>query len=553
MELLKQEGYNTVGVGKMHFHPITRMAGYDRRIIADQKEAAWLDDDYAKFLKANGRNVNRIYKQQGPDEIPRVYDFPDDERLHIDHYVGQQARQIVENRELKDPWFLWVSFNGPHSPWDPPAQYSAPYKAMKLPECNYRPGELGRKPANHTFERYVYTRAVMDMADHYPQQRAEIFHRMRAAHYGNLTFIDRQVEQLLAAFDKQGGLDDTIVIYSADHGSCLGDHDIVHKGTHLERSAHVPFVVRWPRRFEPRRIEGFSGHVDLLPTILSLVSAPIPKAVEGTDLSPLLFGTRQSVQDQVFIEIRNDTSIVTEDWKLSVNSGPWLPTQWPIRDGDLYDRKKDSTEQVNLYGSRAHAAIQRQLTDRILAFNPKLAEKVGVPIPPTPPVPVEYSLKQGDFLGARTPMEPPHQEDKAVTITAKITPPPSEPLDGFIVNTHAGPHGYSLCIRDGLLLMGVRIWNSDTIIKTVLPVPSEAFRIEAHLARDGAFTLKIDGKKVAEGKAPGCIPLQPGRRIRLLAGEIRVGAAAPAGVLSNAALAKQKLRGTISDMRLTLS
>ena len=554
MQELKKAGYYSIGVGKMHFHPVTRMAGFDRRIIADQKEAGWLDDDFAKYLKVHGINKNRIYKKQGPDEFPRIYDYPEDEKLHIDYYVGDQALQVIEKNELDDkgPWFMWVSFNGPHSPWDPPAKYSEPYKKMKLPGCNYKPGELDVKPANHTFERYVYSRNIMDYVDQHPEKREPLFHAMRAAHYGNLTFIDRQVEKILKALEKKGELDDTIVIYTADHGSCLGDHDMIHKATHLERSAHVPFVVRYPKKIKPGQVNGFSGHVDLLPTLLSMVGAPIPDSVEGTDLSPMLFGQKKSVQDVLFTEIRQDTSIVTDDWKLSVPSRSWFETLRPILEGDLYDLKKDPDEQNNLFNDPKYADVRDMLVARILAFNPKLKETVKMPPPPPPAQPDEYHFTQGDFLGTRTEKEPPHQQDKSIAVSAKITPPEDGKAAGIIFNSNVYPHGYTLAIQDGKLVMGVKRWNKDQVFTAEAAVPATAFMVEARLTREGKVTVKQDGKTVITGDAGGCIPKQPGRLIRPLAGEIRVGHAGRGGVLIDGKTKESRFKGELSEVVLRL-
>jgi arylsulfatase A-like enzyme len=554
MKELKKAGYYTVGVGKMHFHPITRMAGFDRRIIADQKEAGWLDDDFARYLKAHGINKNRIYKKQDPDEFPRIYDYPEDEKLHIDYYVGDQALQIIEKNELddKDPWFMWVSFNGPHSPWDPPAKYAEPYRKMKLPKCNYQFGELETKPANHTIERYIYSRGIMDYVDQHPEKREPLFHAMRAAHYGNLTFIDRQIEKILNALEKKNELDSTIVIFSADHGACLGDHDMIHKATHLERSAHVPFIVRYPSRVKPKEINGFSGHVDMLPTILSMVSAPIPDNVEGTDLSPMLLGTKDSVQGEVFIEIRNDTSIITDEYKMSVPKGPWFASKRPVMDGDLYDRKKDPMEQVNQINNPAYTAVRDALLVRILAFNPALNGTVQVPVVPLPPEPTTFNLDQGEVLGLRTDREPPNQREKEITFSVKIIPPAHGKPEGVILLSNVYPHGYTLVIQDGRLVMAVRRWNKDTSVAADTPVPDGPFTVQARLAQDGTVTLGINGKNVAEGKTPGCVPEQPGRDIRFTAGEIRLGSAGRRGALIDETNRDSEFSGTLSDAVLKL-
>jgi hypothetical protein len=392
----------------------------------------------------------------------------------------------------------------------------------------------------------------MDYVDQHPEKREALFHAMRAAHYGNLTFIDRQIEKILNALEKKGELDNTIVIFSADHGASLGDHDMIHKATHLERSAHVPFIVRYPVKVKPKEIDGFSGHVDMLPTILSMIGAPIPENVEGTDLSPMLLGKKDSVQDEVFIEIRNDTSIITDDYKMSVPKGPWFESSRPVMDGDLYDRKKDPAEQVNQINNPKYKAVRDSLLARILAFNPDLKGKVQVPVVPLPPEPTVFKLEQSEVLGMRTDREPPNQREKEITFSAKVTPPANGKPEGIILLSNVYPHGYALAIQDGKLVMAVRRWNKDTVVAADAPVPSDPFTVQVHLAKDGMVTLAINGKKVAEGKTPGCIPEQPGRDIRFTAGEIRLGNAGRWGALIDEDNRESEFSGALSDAVLKL-
>lgn len=370
MELLQQAGYQTVGVGKMHFTPWNRQAGFDRWISADRKGNNRSDverqDDYAKFLAQHGMTRWDYLKLQSEGEIFGVYDWPFDDNLHIDRFVGDQARGVIERREVGEPFFMWISFNGPHNPWDPPAQFSAPYKKMDLPLGHTFPGELETKPADHTRLKYNYTPQVTRLIDRRPEDRDKIIHRIRAGHYGNLTFIDRQLESILEALDDTGLMDETVIIYSSDHGAHLGDHDLIHKGTHYESSARVPFVVRYPGRIKPQVTRAFSSQVDLMPTILELAGIPAPPTLEGKSLVPVLFGREEKLQDEVFIEVRGTTSIVTDRWKMGINPQD--------QDGDLYDMEKDPHELDNLFGKPQVAEIQAQLIKRIVRFNPALGE-----------------------------------------------------------------------------------------------------------------------------------------------------------------------------------
>jgi len=197
MDELGKHGYYTLGIGKMHFSPWEQMGGFSRRITADRKANIEWDakhqDDYAKFLAQYGLTRWDYLKLSFESETPHVYDWPFPEACHIDHFVGSQAAQVIENGELDDkgPWFMWVSFNGPHNPWDPPQKYSQPYREMDLPEPRTSPGGLEELPLGHTSGRYGYTKEVADYIDHYPDREAAYVKKLCAAYYGNLTFIDR--------------------------------------------------------------------------------------------------------------------------------------------------------------------------------------------------------------------------------------------------------------------------------------------------------------------------------------------------------------------------
>jgi arylsulfatase A-like enzyme len=368
MESLGGAGYTSVGIGKMHFSPWERMAGFHRRIIADRK-GNWKGDndrldDYARFLAGHGLTRWDYLKLQEPAEIFGVYDWPYDPSLHIDAYVGAQARTCIENDLPPSPWFLWVSFNGPHNPWDPPSEYSRMYLDKELPRAKWRQGELATKPKEETRVRFNYTRQVVDLIDRNPDRRDEIIHRIRAGHYGGLTFIDKQLDGIFDTLEKKGILDETLILFSSDHGSHLGDHDLIHKGTIYDSSARVPFIVHSPGRIQAGTTRAFAGHVDIMPTLLSLAGAPLPPGLEGTDLSPVLLGKAPSVQSHVIIEIRGGTGIVTDKWKMMI---------YP-KDGDgaLYDLAADPDELTNLYVKPGFAAVRKQLLETMRKTNPAL-------------------------------------------------------------------------------------------------------------------------------------------------------------------------------------
>jgi arylsulfatase A-like enzyme len=599
MEELGEAGYHNAGIGKMHFDPWDRMAGFDRRIIADNK-GNWkysnnLKDDYAAFLAEH--NLTRwSYLQKQPEgEIFGVYDWPYEPELHIDAYVGDQTVQYVEQEAPSDePWFIWSSFNGPHNPWDPPAEYTAPYKRMDLPGARSRPGELHDKPLDHTRTRYNYTRSVVDQIDRAdaPKRQAELIERIRVGHYGGLSFIDHQIGRILGALEQQGQLEDTVVIFSSDHGCELGDHHNIHKGLHYQRSVRVPFVVWNPKRYEPRRVKSFSGLIDLFPTLLSMAGTDAPDAVAGRDLTPLLEGAseEEAGQDFAISEIRHGTAITTEQWKMSV---------YP-RDGEgaLYDLEEDPEELYNHYGEDAYSSVQERLEERLVAFRPALAEGIEQVGPITvaaaagPGAEETHRLEQGTHL---PPAEAPYQRGQAITVAAEIAPGNGSSENGWpdgpIIETKAGGgHGYAVYVEGGKLGLGLRRWGEqEWIVMSPERLPEGTVAVQAQLSRGGRMRLWIDGEVVSVGKAVGVaaappeeeeqgasssaasaeaenenrhvhapgettgpLPEQPGRRA-ITAGHVRVGRSAERGQPVGGYDSDATFDGTIQQLELTLA
>jgi len=515
MDCLKKAGYYSLGIGKMHFSPWERMAGFDRRIIADRKGNGRGDnnriDDYAKFLDKHGLTRWDYLKFQSPgeDNIVGVYDWPYDEMLHIDHYVGEQAKSVIEKQELKEPWFLWVSFNGPHNPWDPPARCSEQYKKMDLPAAIE--DDLTIKPIDHTRVRYNYTRDVVDRIDRTPQERKKIINRIRAGHFGNLTFIDEQLGKILKALDETGQLDNTIIIYSADHGSCLGDHDLIHKGTFYDRSAIVPFIVRYPRKVKPSITDAFSSHVDVMPTILSIAGAALPVTIEGKDLKPLFYGKKKSIQDFLILEIRGGTGIVTDRWKMSI---------YPkTGDGELYDLKADPKEIHNLYNKPEYKEMKKNLLAKMTTVNPNLSREIEKPPRAEIEDRNEFILKEGDSLSAT---EAPYCSGRNLTIEAQIRPSDSQPYDGVIIAQLGYQHGYMLYIENGKAVFAIKRWKEIKSVSTE-KLENKAVNIRISLTNDGGIRFFVDGSQIAEGKAEGGWPVQPGKKTVSTTAKLQVG------------------------------
>ncbi|MFB6218624.1 MAG: sulfatase [Halobacteriaceae archaeon] len=243
------------------------------------------------------------------------------------------AREFIADRVDADrPFFLAVSWGPPHTPFEAPEEYSDMYD----------PGEL---------ELRENVPADLDT----PELRRDL-----AEYYALCTSLDDQLQRLLDALDEQGVADDTLVVFTSDHGEQLGSQGRQRKGYPFEESVHVPLVARHPGELPAgRRTDGLLSLVDLLPTLLSFADAPVPDGVHGEDRTALLRGDDGAGADALYLEgcLAFDDAwraVRTDDDLLVVDRA--LGTQYLYRD--------HQTE--NLADDPAHADRERRLRKRLL-------------------------------------------------------------------------------------------------------------------------------------------------------------------------------------------
>ncbi len=380
----KNLGYQTLGIGKMHFSPWD--AGsyyYDVRIIHEGQDLGnHLDDDYNKFLKKHGLDRDKIRDVQGPFNLKggnSVYDWPFDEELHHDNFVADQTLRIIHEDRLSqnDPWFMWISFSGPHNPWNPPKRYAEPYRNMKnLPLGDFREdNELREKPIEYTRHRYGYGGNVFELYDAMSDEEKEKLRRyIRAAHYGSLTMIDERIGDILAELRDRRQLDNTIIIFTSDHGSALFDNNMLHKGAHFDTQVRVPFIVWWPDRIKPGVRSNISSHVDLFPTIMQLTGGKMPKILEGKSLVPMLENPLAKVQDFAVVECTFVTSIISDKWRIGFHHYN--------NEIDLYDVQKDPHSFYNLAEKPEYASVINQLQKQLVEWRQALSPTMDIPEDP---------------------------------------------------------------------------------------------------------------------------------------------------------------------------
>ena len=332
-------GYRTAAIGKMHFHPWDARLGFVERISAEDKRQYFWPDDYQKFLHANGMEKHHPTALPGYFEHLQASVFPHPKRFHVDGYVGDQAADWVRRHggAGRQPFAAWVSFPGPHDPYDPPEELAAMYYDAPIPEPIPEPA-AGAVPAAQRQGRRFARESLLYQLD-FSDVTVEHYRRWRAHYYANITLIDEGIGKILAALEETGTLDDTLIVFTSDHGDALGDHGLIYKSFFYEPIAHIPLLARGPGVAAGARCRSLISTLDLVPLFYATCGAPVPPTVQGVDPTPLLANPEGTLREYVCSELLG--RVMVRDDRLKY-------VHYQDGSAELYDLQEDPTEENNL-------------------------------------------------------------------------------------------------------------------------------------------------------------------------------------------------------------
>jgi len=348
--LLGATGRRTAGIGKMHFSPWDDLGGFDERIIAEDKRHVYLPDDHVHFLKAHG------YDRPHPVSLPQYFESlgapvtPRPKKFHVDGFTGDQAAAWLEKNGA-DPFAVWVSFAGPHDPYDPPEEMADLYYDAPIPEPYGSAAELASKPpAQHGRNRGSLDNSMfrIDPSLATPEQ----YRRWRAHYYANITLIDEGIGKMLQALEAAGTLEDTLIVFTSDHGDALGDHGLSYKGFFYDCMVHVPLLIRGPGVPAGQRSPALVSTLDLVPLFYRACDAPLPQTLQGEDITPLFANPASSIRNAAFSEIQGRTMVLTGDYKY---------VHYADGSAELYDVAADPQELTNLASDPQHRDAEHHL------------------------------------------------------------------------------------------------------------------------------------------------------------------------------------------------
>lgn len=357
---LAEAGYQTTTIGKNHFYPMRNSHGY-QQMLTDEHCSYWAPGDSAHQKEASPEarcDYEAWFWSQNPLGDPhatglswndyRAKPFVMPERLHATKWTGDVAVNYLESYDRDQPFFLKVSFIRPHSPYDPPERLMRKYQGAAIPEAR----------AAKWAQKYEPRSGPDNEIWHGKLPAAEI-RRSREGYYASVEFVDEQVGRILAALEKKGMLEETLIIFFSDHGDMLGDHNLWRKSYPWEASARIPMVMRWPEGL----VQGKRGIVskqpvelrDILPTFLEVAGAKPSRPLDGRSLLQLAAGKTEGWREWIDLE-HSICYSPTNNWNALCDGK--IKYIYSAFDGTehLFNLAKDPKEMTDLAGDPVHAS-----------------------------------------------------------------------------------------------------------------------------------------------------------------------------------------------------
>jgi arylsulfatase A-like enzyme len=356
--VLRHHGYHTAIAGKLHFTPRRFDFGFDQ-FWSFSAEGPTPELGHIAYLqRKHGKGAGKWAILDGtcpwPDDpLGRdvgIFRYPDED-FETEWLTDRSIEYLRSRKDKPQPWFLFTSYLKPHSPSVEPRKWFEKYDPNAIPIPNL--------PANIKQLRAAQEgRGKRQFIDDERMLRV-----MSAAYYGAIAHVDQQLGRLFGELERLGMADNTIVLFTADHGNMLGDRGRMFKGVMYEGSSHVPLIWRGVKsatenrgRVERKIIE----NTDLMPTILDACGLPLPEGMQGRSFVKLMRDGDSLWKDRCYSQLR--TAMVRDSRYKFIDNSRGLSG-----DFELYDMQEDPKEQRNLIAESRHrdrvADYKRQLTE----------------------------------------------------------------------------------------------------------------------------------------------------------------------------------------------
>lgn len=356
---LREAGYQTAGIGKMHWYPQRNLHGF-HSVQLDESGRAQSPEfvsDYRQWFAREAPDLDPGATGIGwNDYRAKPYVLP--ERLHPTTWTADRAVDFLRGYSEPEPFFLKVSFARPHSPYDPPQRFMDQYANEPLPEAQVGNwAERYRERSDDSFNIW------------HGDLGAEQVRHSRQGYHGSVSFIDEQIGRILEALDQRGELDETLILYFSDHGDMTGDQHLWRKCYAYEPSARIPMLIRWPTGLvAAERGQVLDNPVeirDVLPTLLDAAGQGERDDMDGRSMLGLLRAGEPSWREYIDLEHSICYSPKNHWTALTDGSAKYI---FHALDGEeqLFDLTSDPHERNDLAGDASHESTLRLWRNRMI-------------------------------------------------------------------------------------------------------------------------------------------------------------------------------------------
>ncbi|NIA12998.1 MAG: choline-sulfatase [Nitrospiraceae bacterium] len=348
MHVLRSTGYDVAAAGKMHFIGPDQLHGFEERLTTDIYPAGilWIPDwNRGAYPNPGSSALFRMAKAGVSNANPQ---------LAYDEEVQFRSLEKIRNlgqRQDDRPFFFWVSYTHPHDPFCNRRELWDLYEGRDIPMPAVPEAIPEQWPESYRALHIHHGGA------HRTATEEEIM-RTRRGYMASVTYVDRKVQELLACLEESGLAENTIVVFTSDHGEMLGEHGIWAKRLFYEWSARVPLIVRWPGRFQTSRVAGVTSLVDLFPTLTQFAGvAPVP-GLDGRSLVPLLKGDAADWHGTAISEYMGEG--VLHPMRM-VRRGRYKYVHVHDETPMLFDLETDPNEVNNIAGDEQYRDVEAEL------------------------------------------------------------------------------------------------------------------------------------------------------------------------------------------------
>lgn len=369
-----KQGIRTSGIGKMHFAPWDILAGFEERIICEDKRHYYIPDDHYRFLEDNGK------KRISPVQFPQYKEtcgapfYPYSSEYYPDLYIADRAVEWID--EHSDEQFAtWVSFIGPHDPYDPPEEYKDLYRVEDMPDPIPMAEDLSDKTAYQLCNEERPGKYTSVFQCDYMSATTEQRKYWKKNYMTNISVIDEGIGRIFALLDKKDLWKNTTVVFTSDHGDALGDHGLVFKKFFYESMTHVPLIVKGPGVPANERRSALVSTADLVPYFLDVLEVEHLEHEQGVSLKKAIDEPEAALHDFVFSENEGHYMVFDGRYKLSYFVG---------RISEFYDLQEDPNEMVNEIANPKYQDIIAKFKDELIkhmdecnVFKTRMCKKIA--------------------------------------------------------------------------------------------------------------------------------------------------------------------------------